>query len=129
MIPIPASLLSKLGIALLALLIGFFGGCHVQKGRDADKLAAKDAALKASAISLGAAADALRAQNDANARAIAESKARERAAEAARGVAEQALAIEQKRAETYADRLAAAAARRPGCKALLLTDVRQTCGL
>lgn len=128
----PYGLLIKLGIVVVVLLLAFAGGCHVQKGRDAEKLAKKEAALQASETSLRAAASALRRQNEENDKRI---KAAEYQASMA-AKAELAADAEAKRqasllakAEKDFARKLLIAQRRPNCKLWLETNVEQVCGL
>jgi tryptophan 2,3-dioxygenase len=98
--------------------------CHVDK-------AEQSTALMAASESLRAADKALRAQNEAHAAAVAAEEAARRHAETAAEAAKRETARLAKeaadRAEDFERRLLIAQ-RRPECKTLLDTDVRQTCG-
>lgn len=128
----PYLLWIKLGGLALALLMAFFGGCHVQKGRDAETMAAKDQALGAAAASLRGSAKALR---DVNAEAARRIKAAEEAARIGLAAGEAAMTERRRQEETVTgkakefDRQLLIAQRRKVCKAWLDTNVAEICGL
>lgn len=118
----------KAVLAVVIVAFIFFGGrsCGVESA--AETIAAKDKALLDAAASLGAAGAALRAQNEANKRRIAE-------AEEAAALAQDAAKVAAAAADRLGDQLEAfgkaekRAMRRPGCKELWAMDVEAVCGL
>lgn len=118
--------------AALALLMAFFGGCHVQKGRDADAMDVKNQALGAAAASLRGSARALRQVNAEAARRIKAAEEATRVGLAAGEAAEEERRRQGKAATGKAkefDRQLLIAQRRTACKAWLDTNVREVCGL
>ena len=117
-----------------AVVVGviFLGGRSCGVASMKDELAAKNEALTAASASLKAAGNALRAQNEAKRQAVEAEQAARRHAETAREAAEREATRLAKQAQARADefdRRLRIAQRRPECKALLDTDVRQSCGL
>ena len=121
-------------IALLALASALFiGGCvhgtRAERTALAEKLTRKDRALDASAQALRGAAAALRAQNQANERRIAEAKRAAKAAGRSEGIAAEQARQADAASKAYQRGLSAAAKRRPQCAALLSMDVLKECEL
>ena len=124
------------GIAVV-LSAAFIGGCNVQKNRDAVVIQKKDQALKEASASLTAAAKALQAQKDENARRIAaDEQAKKDAANAGVLVDAEKKAM-QIRIEGY-EKALKNAKKNDVCEALLTcnvkdvnmkADVKKVCGL
>lgn len=117
----------KAVVCMLLLAVGFKLGFYISHNKDASALADKDKALITASGALHESANALRLQNADNKKRMADAEARAKNADVAKGVAEAAAKDAAKRAKDYADR-ERTARRRPGCEALLNTNVEQTCG-
>lgn len=121
----------RLILPLLLLLwcvgVGVTAGRAHQKTMDAAAMLKKDAALREAAVQLSHAADALRQQNAENKRLVAAAReATQR--EAAALQAAQAEKVRLARESQAFERRLQQAQRRPDCRMLLETDVRQVCG-
>lgn len=114
-------------MGVLLFVGGLLCGMSAQKQRNAASLTEKDAALREAAAQLTHAADALRQQHAANRRlAAAAREATQR--EAAALQAAQAEKVRLARESQAFERRLQQARRRPDCRMLLETDVRQVCG-
>lgn len=118
----------KLAILAILLSVSFLRGCSVQKARDAQIIQQKDDALRAASESLKASASALRAQNEANAKALKEAEEARKNAKNAGVVSDASRAASEKRKQGF-QKLLNTAAKSPVCKALLETDINKACGL
>lgn len=125
----PYASLLKWGLITAILFAAFAGGCSVQKGRDADAIAAKNAALENAAVALRASGDALRRQNDENAKRVAAAEREARLKADAEKVARDALADGQRKHAAAVAEWEAAGRRKPACADLLAADLFATCGV
>lgn len=117
------------GLVLVSAL--FFGGRAVGVASMQDEVNAKAEALNDAAASLRGCATSLNSVNAQAEADIQQAKDAAKAAEDARKVAEgesARLAKQAQAREDEFDRRLRIAQRRPECKALLDTDVRQQCG-
>lgn len=117
----------KVVLALMLAAVGFKAGHFVAQSKATTTIAAKDKALNEASTALAGAAMALRMQSTDNAKRVAEAAARANNAEKAGDVARTAAKAAQAKVKAYDER-ARTARRRPGCDALLKTDVVQACG-
>jgi FtsZ-interacting cell division protein ZipA len=126
-----ADALKAIAIAVAVMVVAgalFMGGWALGRHQMDKQLAAKNTALLHASTSLDAAADALTAVNTEAQRRIAQAKTDKAAADkaaiaaqAAQHAAEARLAALQQHEQQ--------ARKRPGCAALLDTDLLQVCGL
>jgi hypothetical protein len=126
-----ADALKTIAIAVALMVVCgslFMGGWALGRHQMDKQLAAKNEALLHASSSLSAAGDALTAVNDEANRHIAQAKADKAAADKAAIAAQAAQhAAEAKHAELQQHEQEAR--KRPGCAALLDTDLLRVCGL
>jgi hypothetical protein len=126
-----AQALVAIAIAVALMLIvgvSFMGGRAVGQRQSDKTIARKNAALMDASHSLGAAADALRAVNAEAKRRIDQAKADKAAADKA-AIAAQAAQHEAEAKLAVLQQQERQARKRPGCAALLDTDLAKVCGL
>jgi hypothetical protein len=122
-----AGVIKLCALALAAGLL-FFGGCHVQKQRDAGKVTLIQKQRDDAYTSLSASGDALRAANAQAATNIANAKAGEQAALQAGKAATMAEQAAKQQVDTFKARLVKAG-KAPACKSILDTNVGAVCAL
>lgn len=118
----------KFGLIIIILSVVFYGGCSVQKNRDATIIQKKNVALRDASNALTAAAKALQAQNEENARRIAADEQSKKDAANAGVLSDAEKQAAEVRIKGFEEQLKSAQ-KNEMCKALLTADIKKVCGL
>lgn len=118
----------KVAAIAIVLSVAFFGGCSVQKNRDAVTIQKKNEALRDASRSLSAAATALQAQNEENAKLIAANEQSKKDAMNAGVLSDAEREAAGVRIKGFENQLKSAQ-KNEMCKALLTADIKKVCEL